>query len=614
MGAAVSARVVVMGVAGSGKSTVAAALAARLGARFVEADEFHQPASIAKMAAGVPLDDDDRWPWLLALREQLSSPAAVVLACSALRRSYRDLLRGAGGVRFVFLDVDRYDVVRRVAGRTGHFMGAAMVDGQFTALERPADDETDVVVVPGDGTPDDSVEVALAALDSLTSGPTVVPALLADGGVERVVSADELRAHVHALASAEIVGRGARRVLLVPPDHTRLHSRAGEITAELFEVLTGAGCEVAVLPALGTHAAMTPDDVALLFGGRVPASVVRRHRWRDGLVRLGEIGAAEVAAISHGRFTEPIPVEVDELLLDGWDLVVSIGQVVPHEVIGMANFTKNLVIGLGGAPTVHRSHFLGAVADMETIMGRVDGPVRHVVDAAFDRFVAPRVTVLWILTVMQDAPGGVVQRGLFAGTGRSTDSGGTAYRAAAALAVRTNVTVVDRPFDRVACWLDPDEFRTTWLGNKAIYRTRMAIADGGELIVLAPGVTRFGEDAFIDALIRRHGYRGTPATLAALGADAELAANLGAAAHLIHGSSEGRFTIVYCTDPAAGGLARDEVGAVGFAWRPLGAELARLGVGGSRTAAGPRVDRDGQPFEYIANPALGLWSTADRLR
>ncbi len=177
-------------------------------------------------------------------------------------------------------------------------------------------------------------------------------------------------------------------MLLVPPDHTRLHSRGGEIAGFLFETLTAAGCEVAVLPALGTHAAMTPHEAELLFGGRIPFDRILRHRWRDGLVRLGEIGADEISALSGGRLTDPIPVEVDEVLLDGWDLVVSVGQVGPHEVIGMANFTKNLVIGLGGAPTIHLSHFLGAVCDMETIMGRAHSPVRDVVDAAFDRFLA----------------------------------------------------------------------------------------------------------------------------------------------------------------------------------------------------------------------------------
>jgi nickel-dependent lactate racemase len=435
--------------------------------------------------------------------------------------------------------------------------------------------------------------------------------LIALGGPTETISIDELRAIVDELARTEIVATGARRVLLVPPDHTRLHSRAGEITGFLFEALSAAGCEVAVLPALGTHTAMTPHEAEVLFGGRIPYDRVLPHRWRTGLVRVGEIDGDEVATLSEGRLAVPIPIEVDRVLLDDWDLVVSAGQVGPHEVIGMANFTKNLVIGLGGAPTIHLSHFLGAVCDMETIMGRAHGPVRTVVDAGFDRFVAPRVSVLWLLTVIEDTAGGIVQRGLFAGRGRSDESGGAAYEAAAALSLQCNVNVLPEPLPRVSCWLNPEELTTTWVGNKAVYRTRMALADGGELIVLAPGIARFGEDPTLDALIRRHGYRGTPATLAALERDAELAANLSAAAHLIHGSSEGRFRIVYCTDPRAGGLTRDEIESVGYDWRSLPEELDRLGVTGD-TATGSRVDRDGDPFTHVANPGLGLWGTAGR--
>lgn len=602
-------RIVVLGVAGSGKSAVGEALARQLGAHYVEADELHLAASVAKMSAGIALVDEDRWPWLLRLGHELLVDAPVVVSCSGLRKAYRDVLRRAGGVRFVFLDVARDEIESRIAKRSGHFMGASMIASQFATLERPDADEPDVTVINGSSPIEQVIKRAVqAVLAEPAPGRSPV---IADGARDRVMTIAELAAHVEAVVESHVLGVGAQRVLLVPPDHTRLHSRAGEITASLYARLIGAGCDVAVLPALGTHAAMSPEDVTLLFGPDLPFEAILHHRWRDHLVTLGEIGTAEMAELSGGRFNEPIPVAVDEVLLEGWDVVVSIGQVVPHEVIGLANFTKNIVIGLGGAPTVHRSHFLGAIADMETLMGRPDSPVRHVVDAAFDRFIAPKINVVWMLTVMEDTGTGVVQRGLFVGSGRSSATGGAAYRAAAKLAIACNVDIVERPFTRVACWLDPNEFRSTWLGNKAIYRTRMAIADEGELIVLAPGVATFGEDEAIDAVIRRHGYRGTPATLAALTMDPELAANLGAAAHLIHGSSEGRFRIVYCTDPSTGGLTQAEVEGAGFSWRSLPDELARLGVD-HRSEPGPRLDTTGQPFEFIANPALGLWATAER--
>jgi carbohydrate kinase (thermoresistant glucokinase family) len=604
-------RVVVMGVAGCGKSTVGAALATRLGVGFIEADGFHPPSNVAKMASGVALSDDDRWPWLASLRRAMRMERDVVVACSALRRTYRDALRAAGDVRFIYLPVDRDEALRRVASRSGHYMGASMVDSQFATLEVPDPAETDVATIDAAGDAGAAAAGAIEALATLRAGAATVP-IRSVGDATGEISAARLRDLVASVAEHEIVAAGARRVLLVPPDLTRIHSRGGEITGLLYEELVGAGVDVAVLPALGTHAAMDRDGIERLFAGRVPFDRVLVHRWRGGLVALGEISAAEVSALSGGAMAVPIPVEVSEVLLQGWDLVVSVGQVVPHEVIGMANYSKNLVIGLGGAATINRSHFLGAVCGMEGIMGRAQGPVRDAVDAGFDRFLAPTVEVLWILTVMQDAPAGVIHRGLFVGRGGSGASGGAAYRAAAGLAARCNIDVVDQPLDRIACWLDPDEFRSTWLANKAIYRTRMAIADGGELVALAPGVARFGEDAALDALIRRHGYRGTAATLAALQGDPELAENLGAAAHLIHSSSEGRFSIVYCTDPASGGLTREEVEGVGYAWRPLDAELDRLGVSAA-TPTGPGVDAAGGPFVHIANPALGLWATAGRL-
>lgn len=600
-------RIVVMGVAASGKSTVARELAARLGCRFVEGDDLHPATNVAKMAAGEALSDDDRWPWLAGVRQELRQlsvdGSGVVVSCSALRRSYRDLLRHAGAVCFVHLDIDAESATRRAAERPGHFMSTAMVASQFAALEPPAPDEVDVVTVDAAAPLDGVVDAALRSLGSLAPRPD--HPLLAHGNAQAEIDDARLAELCSALVQ-HVLAMEVRRVLLVPPDQTRLHSRAGRITARLLVELESLGCEVGVLPAIGTHAPMQQADAELMFGDAVSADRLLEHRWQHDLRLLGEIAAEEVAAVSRGRYDQPIPVAVNAELFNGWDLVVSIGQVVPHEVIGMANFTKNLVIGLGGAPTIHGSHFLGAMADMETIMGRSSSPVRDVVDAAFDRFLAPQLDVLWVLTVVEATDDGPVHRGLFAGTGGSMSTGGAAYRSAAALAAEVNIETISRRYERVVCWLDPDEFRSTWVGNKAIYRTRMAVADGGEVIVLAPGVGRFGEDDHIDELIRRHGYRGTEAMLGAMAADPDLAASLGAAAHLVHGSSEGRFRITYCTDPAAGGLSRDAVESVGFSWRSLPEELASLGVGGS-TPTGAYEDVDRRSFHFIADPALGLW-------
>jgi carbohydrate kinase (thermoresistant glucokinase family) len=592
-----------MGVSGCGKSTVGAALAAALGVEFVDGDALHSAASVAKMGAGRPLVDDDRWPWLARVRSALRRPSGVVVACSALARRHRDSLRLADGVRFVFLAIDHDEAVQRVRLRTGHFLGSEVVASQFATLEVPSGTETDVVTVAAASPLSEIVERVRVELAQTTSGGR---ALVSAGGRQAVLTDAALDAHLEVIAH-DALGCGARRVLLVPPDHTRLHGRAGDISTRLLRLLEAGGCDVGILPALGTHAALGDVQAGRLFGRAVAADRLLVHDWRSGLRHLGELAATEVEAVTEGRHAEPLAIEVDRQLFDRWDLVISVGQVVPHEVIGMANYTKNVMIGLGGASTIHRTHFVGAMCDLETIMGRAESPVRDLVDAAFDRFVAPLVDVMFVLTVVEDMGDHTVLRGLFAGRGGTGAGGGRAFRDASRLAAAVNVTTVDEPWGRVACWLSPAEMRSTWLGNKAIYRTRMAIADGGELLVLAPGIVRFGEDGEIDRLIRRHGYRGRAATLAAMADDPALRANPAAAAHLIHGSSEGRFRVTYCTDPATGGLTADEVRSVGYGWLPIQEAQAQLGVDGS-TSSGARVDAAGEPFTFLRNPAAGLWA------
>jgi len=266
----------------------------------------------------------------------------------------------------------------------------------------------------------------------------------------------------------------------------------------------------------------------------------------------------------------------------------------------MANYTKNLFVGTGGEAAINASHFIGAAWGMERMMGRADTPVRRLLDAALDRF-CPDLPVIFVLTVVgRDAASGeLVTRGLFIGDHHDC------FEAAAGLAAAVNVQVLDEAPRKVVCYLDPEEFHTTWLGNKSIYRTRMAIADGGELVVLAPAVAGFGEDPEIDTLIRRYGYRTTPEIMAFVENNADLAGNLSAAAHLIHGSSEGRFRITYCP----GGLTRAEVEAAGYAFGDLEAMRARYDPD---TLAEGWNDVDGERLFYVSNPALGLWAHADR--
>ncbi len=391
-----------------------------------------------------------------------------------------------------------------------------------------------------------------------------------------------------------------RRVLALPPDFTRLHSQAGLLTVLAHEYYGERLTDV--LPALGTHSPMTAQQIATMFPG-IPAERFRVHDWRRGVVTLGEVPADYVREVSGGAVDYAWPAQVDRLLAERrHDLVLSLGQVVPHEVIGMANHAKNIFVGTGGPEGINKSHFLGAAYGMERIMGRADTPVRRVLDYAAEQFM-PDWPLLYVLTVIgRDGDGKLVIRGLFVGEGREC------FERAAALSLKVNFEMVERPLQRVVVYLDPAEYKSTWLGNKAIYRTRMAIADGGELIVLAPGVREFGEDAEIDRLVRRYGYVGTPRVLKAVRNHHDLAANLSAAAHLIHGSSEGRFTITYCP----GHLDGDAVRGVNFRHADLETMLRRYNP--DRLRDGLNTLPDGETIFYISNPALGLWAARERFR
>ena len=391
-----------------------------------------------------------------------------------------------------------------------------------------------------------------------------------------------------------------KRVAAVPPDFTRFHSKAGELTEMAWEFYGDA--LVDVLPALGTHTPMSDAQIATMFG-ETPRELFRVHDWRKEIVTWGEVPGEFVREVSEGKVEYSWPAQVNKLLRDGGhDLILSIGQVVPHEVVGMANGSKNIFIGTGGVMGIHRSHFLGAVYGMERMMGRTDTPVRRVLNYASEHFGKMLPQIVYVQTVVnKNAAGELVMRGLFIGDDNEC------FERAAALSLQCNFLMMDREITKAVVFLDPDEFHSTWLGNKSVYRTRMALADGAELIVLAPGVREFGEDKTIDTLIRRYGYCGTPATLEAVKTDAELAANLSAAAHLIHGSSEGRFTIRYCP----GELTRAEIEGVHFAYGDLGEYSAKYDP--AKLKDGWNVV-DGEEIFYVSNPGLGLWAYRGRFR
>lgn len=415
---------------------------------------------------------------------------------------------------------------------------------------------------------------------------------IAEGSPETSLTSEEVGKYLDSLLDS--LG-SLKRVLILPPDITRYHSWAGPLTVMLYDRLKD-GAHVEILPAIGTHLPMTAAELDRMFPG-IPRDRFRAHDWRRDLVRLGEVPASLIHELSEGKLNYPVAIEVNRLLVEGdWDAILSVGQLVPHEVIGIANHAKNVFVGTGGVDTINKTHFLGAVYGMERIMGRAESPVRAVLDYGAKHF-ASHLPICYLLTVRgRDGEGRLATKGLYAGT--DTDC----FHRGAELVRQVNLNRLDRPIRKAVVYLDPEEFRSTWLGNKAVYRTRMAMADGGELVVLAPGVREFGEDPEIDRLIRKYGYRGTPATLAAVEQHSELAANLSAAAHLIHGSSEGRFRITYCP----GHLSAAEIEGVGFQYGDLAVMQQQYDP--MRLVDGWNHLPDGEEVFYVSNPGLGLWT------
>lgn len=391
-------------------------------------------------------------------------------------------------------------------------------------------------------------------------------------------------------------GKNPRKVLILPPDYTRMYSGAGKITAIYYEILKNS-CEVDVMPALGTHVPMTREECEAFFCGAVPFEKLIVHNWREDVVKIGEVPAEFVSSVSEGLVNEKIDVEVNRRIVSGeYDLIISVGQVVPHEVVGMANYSKNIFVGCGGSSMINSSHMLGAFYGLERIMGKDFSPVRRVFDYAEEHFLSD-VPLMYVLTCTTNTGDRTNIHGLYIGRERSN------FEMAVEQSQKINLIHMDRPIKKAVVYLDPREFKSTWLGNKAVYRTRMAIDDGGELIVLAPGVAHFGEDAENDRLIRKYGYIGRENVLKLVNdpANTDLKANLSVAAHLIHGSSDDRFSITYCTEK----LTKEEVEGVSFGYAPY-AEMAAKYDPAKLSDGWNKVG--GEEIYYISNPALGLWA------
>jgi nickel-dependent lactate racemase len=391
-----------------------------------------------------------------------------------------------------------------------------------------------------------------------------------------------------------------KRVLLLPPDITRMHSGAGRLTEMLYQMLCGQA-DVHVIPTLGQHVPHTPEENRRMFGS-IPHERIAEHDWREGCVALGQISADLVRQTSGGAADWPLPIVLNRRLIEEpWDLIVNVGHVVPHEVLGFANHNKNYFIGLAGKDLICASHMMAASCGIENNLGNLVTPVRACFNQAEQDYLG-RLPDLYVQIVMaRNQANELVHTGLFVGDDLET------YLQAARQSRSQNITIFDSPVQKMVCVMQADEFVSTWVANKAIYRTRMALADGGELLIIAPGLKRFGEQPEVDRFIRKYGYCGTPRVMEQYRRNADMQDLAHATAHLMHASSEGRFTITY----APGHLSRQEIEGVNFRYADLAATLARYQP--DRLREGWNELPDGEKFFFIPTPSAGLWATREKL-
>ena len=395
-----------------------------------------------------------------------------------------------------------------------------------------------------------------------------------------------------------------KRVLLLPPDLTRAHSGVGKITEWVYQEILARepNAYVRVIPTLGQHVPHTEAENQWMFGS-IPNEAILPHDWCNGVSPVGRIPASLVAETTSGAANWEIPVELNSTLIDQpWDLIVNLGHVVPHEVLGFSNHNKNYFIGLGGKQTIGAAHIAAAVYGIEKNLGCLVTPLRACFNYAEETLLRHLPDVYLQIVMQRDAENRLVTSGLYIGDDLET------YLRAARRSRAQNIVLFEKPIKKIVAVMQADEFRATWVANKAIYRTRMAIADGGELLIIAPGVERFGEQPEVDALIRKYGYQGTPRTLEFYKTEADMQDIPHGVAHLIHGSSEDRFTITYAPGSK---ISKQEIEQVGYQYAFLAEAQQRYRS--DRMIEGWNIMPDGEEVFYISTPSAGLWSTEEKL-
>ncbi|MCI8416826.1 MAG: DUF2088 domain-containing protein [Lachnospiraceae bacterium] len=389
----------------------------------------------------------------------------------------------------------------------------------------------------------------------------------------------------------------AKKVLIIPPDYTRCFSFAGEITGHLYRLFREMGAQVDVMPALGTHVPMSEEEREVFFRGEVPPDAILVHNWQTDCHTLGNIPAWLLEEISQGQYAAQVPVQVDYRFVEnGYDVIFCPGQVVPHEAAGMAGYSKSLFIGIGGKEMINQSHMLSAVCDCEKAMGVMNSPLRRMFDYAQERFIDGKFPVVYLQTVVTMKGQKACLNGLFIGSSRKP------YEKACELSIRLNINHLNKPAKKVVAYADPEEMHSLWISNKAIYRTRMAIADGGELLVIAPGVEKAGESPDVDRAVRRFGYRGRKKILEWYH-QGLFEGDVLTAGCLMLGSSDGRFRITYATRPE--NMARQEIESLGFAWMDCEEALEKYNP--DHLKEGFNTMPEGEEVYFVGKPALGLW-------
>jgi nickel-dependent lactate racemase len=321
------------------------------------------------------------------------------------------------------------------------------------------------------------------------------------------------------------------RVLAIIPDKTR-----DDNTHELFpiadEFLRKRG--VAAFDALvaqGTHPPMSEAQKFAKIGNRDFRGSIFDHRWDepDELITLGELSADLTRELTGGLIDHAVPVTINKLLAPGvYDTVIVFGATVPHEVAGFAGGAKYFFPGVAGPELTHTTHWLGALAGIENIIGRVDTPTRRLIEAAADLIPA---RIISLNTVVSRNDGELTTYALFTGDIRE------AFRRAAEVSRQVHIRYTGRKYKRVVALLDP-HYDELWVGGKASYKLGAIIEAGGELIIYAPHLTKLSETH--GALIEKYGYAPLESVRDMLGVSQELRENLCIAAHLAHVAYAGR--------------------------------------------------------------------------